>query len=164
MPAPASPPSVTAPPSPAEAPRPQLWLRNASGAALSLAGPEATEPRLAPVGAQLDSGEARRVDLSRRPLVVCAQALGDPGAHANGCYLTWELLHEPPILQVKTFHFRVAPGSAGLHPLRQPLLLAQQVLELGAGRYEVELSPAFRARLSATGAAGPAAGPAPARR
>lgn len=131
-----------------------LWVCNRSGDALWVAVPgpgEGTQVRQA-----LVAHDALALARLRPPLIVHARRLGDPDLRPNGCYLSWDLHHEPPLLQLRTFHYKVEPGSAGRHPGRQPLLLGQQSFELQLGPHALDVDRNFRARLVPCSAEGPA--------
>ena len=55
------------------------------------------------------------------------------GTSANGIFLGFDFESTPSVLQVKVFHYKVAPGAEGNDPALQPVLIKQNVFEASDG-------------------------------
>ncbi|MGD2111522.1 MAG: hypothetical protein PVI86_19265, partial [Phycisphaerae bacterium] len=64
------------------------------------------------------------------PVFVWEDGINLEGTDPNGFQLGLGVTEEPPLIQYKLFHYKVAPGEAGKDPDVQPILITNEIHEL----------------------------------
>ena len=108
-----------------------LRLVNETGVSLTFYDVNSTPPpsRL-PAGTLANLGIANLDTAGFNPVYAWDAGISMTGTDPNGVYIGHALTDDPPLLQYKVFHYKVAPGATGGEAALQPTLVDSQAITL----------------------------------
>lgn len=81
----------------------------------------------------LDQGQTALIDVAGfNPVYVFEPGINDADLEPNGFFIGLDLLGTPAMIQYKLFHYKVAPGQAGVDPTLQPSLIEEEIEDVDA--------------------------------